>query len=312
MSTDAVILTGSAHPKFAEDLAASLGSPLGKLNRSAFPNDEVRVRVIEDLSGKDVVVVQTLSAPAERHFLEFSLIVDAARSLGPKRVFGVIPWFAYSLQDRDFLKGEPISTRVVAGFLDSLRLDGLLGADLHSPLVRSYITTPFLEISEAEIFAGFLKASKTSETVIVAPDQGAAERTRKIAQELDCPFVGMRKKRNLETGAIITLKLEGKVVGKHCIVCDDVIITGGTLIKSAELLKRRGASSVTVCCTHPVFAAGSTDKLQQSQIDRIIVSDTVAWKKTKAHTKLDSISCIPSLAEKLNVFIKGSASHRVD
>jgi ribose-phosphate pyrophosphokinase len=296
MNENQVIVSGSVHPELARKLSESLKVQLASCVIGKFPNGELRVRILDDLAGKTVILVQSMAVRPQTALIELILLADATRLMKPKRMICVIPWLAYSLQDRQFQKGEPVSAEIIAKLIDGLDFDHLILTDLHSSLVQGYFKTKRIEIKETDIFLPNLQTEASQKSIAIAPDAGALQRTKLFADALHIRLVAFEKKRNLESGKIESLTFKGSVDGKECLIFDDVIITGSTLAQAAKLLKKRGAKSVRVFCTHPIFAPGSLGKVMSGNIDEMTVSDTIPLPINMNLPRLKIVSCVPAIS----------------
>jgi ribose-phosphate pyrophosphokinase len=240
-----------------------------------------------------------MAVKPQTSLVELLFLADAARLLKPKRMICVIPWLAYSLQDKQFQKGEPVSAESIAKLIDGLDFDHLILIDLHSKLVQGYFKTKRTEIKETDIFLTKLQTGVSQNSIAVAPDSGAFRRTKLFADALHIPLLALEKKRNPDSGKIESLTFNGSVDGKECLIFDDVIITGSTLAQAAKLLKIRGAKSVRVFCTHPIFAPGSLDKVMSGNIDEMTISDTIPLSMNMKLPRLKIVSCVPAVSRVL-------------
>ena len=310
MKTKPIIFSGSAHPAFAKNLATLLKARLGRSDIRKFPNGELRLRILDEVRGQTVIVVQSLHNPSELHLVEFALLVDAVKQSSCSKIIGVVPWLAYSLQDEQFLPGEPVSVKLIASWIDCLKLSVLLLLDVHSNKGVSYFKTPIRNVTHAEIFGQHVMTRSTNQTVIVAPDQGAVKRAQSIASEVKSEVLVLEKSRDRFSGAIHYQSGTPDVRGKDCIICDDVVITGDTLVESATILKENDASSVVVYCTHALFSQGSTQAISESPIENLIVSDTIPIQKEFWFEKLEIVSAIPATAKALRPLLKEGTARK--
>ncbi|OGD62803.1 hypothetical protein A2160_05540 [Candidatus Beckwithbacteria bacterium RBG_13_42_9] len=268
------VLSGSSNLPLAKKLAKKLACELTPVELSRFPNSEARVWIKSGNINDTAVVLQSFSDPADNHILEFCLLVDAVRRLGAKQIVVVIPWMGYCIQDKIFRRGEPLSARVVADIIQSTKVDSIITVDLHNETTLGFFNTPLIHLSANPLFVEFFK-KKGNIDVLVAPDIGAAKESGQMARELGLPLATISKKRDLNTGKVTILGIEGEVKGKRVLITDDFISTGSTLIQTAEYLKKRGATKVTVAVTHHLFVPGVQEKLEKSQIDELYISDTI-------------------------------------
>lgn len=293
------IFAGSSNPTLAEKIAKERNIPLGKIELSRFANGECRVWVKDKVANHKVIVLQSFSFPPDEHFVEFCLIVDALNHLGAKKIIVVIPWLGYCVQDKVFREGEPFSAKVVAKLVQSLNVDQIITLDLHNETIVGFFDLPFTHLSAASVFIDYFAQKKATLDAIVSPDVGSLKRARKFAQDLDLPLTVINKKRDLATGKVSVLGVNGSIKGKKVLIVDDFISTGGTLVKTARFLKRRGVSKVYAAVTHHFYVKGVQQKLEKSQLDRLFVTDTIQAPKNLVGKKLTIISVDKLLAEVL-------------
>lgn len=293
----AVILSGTAHPQLARQLAQLLKLKVGNVEISYFPNGEKRIWVKEKLFGKTVVIVQPFSAPVDEHIVEFCLLLDAAHHLKAGKVLGVVPWLGYSPQDKLFRSGEPISVHVVAKMIESLNLDHLVIADIHSADSLQHFTVPITQVSAGKLYIDHFRQKNLTNHIAVALDKGATPRAREFANALKLPLIQFEKSRDRETGVVTFKSFKDGVKGKHIISFDDFVSTGTTRIQASRILKQKGALSYTDCITHALLAGDSPQKLQRSSIDHLYTTDSYPIPKGKRFPKLTVLPIAPLLAE---------------
>lgn len=293
-----VLLTGTSNPDLSKRVARSLKLPLGDIEITRFIDNECRVYIKENVEGKTVVVIQSLSTIADQHLVELCLIGQALKSLKAKRVIAVIPWLGYSKQDKEFRKGEAISAQLVATFIEAAGFDAVISVELHSKNVLPFFRIP---VSELRTEGLLLKAVNwrpgLERAVVVSPDKGGKSRSERFAREAKLPLAYLVKKRNLETGEVTVTDIEGEVKGKDVIIFDDIINTGATAIRTSQFLKNHGAKKIYFLATHAVLAGDAKELLTKSTIDRCIVTDTIAIPKKKQFSNLSIVSTASLLAD---------------
>lgn len=284
------IFGGSSNPNLVKQIAKLIGVEEGVVESSTFENGERRVRVGDGKKAQNLdhkaVMVQSLSTPVDSHLMEFCLLADALSRQGYTNLIGVIPWLGYSKQDKVFLPGEPLSAKVVAQIIQTTKIKKLLTFDLHNRAITGFFEIPAVELSAKPIFLEYFKAkiglqddnSDSKEWVVVAPDAGAVKASAYFARELEIPIAYMDKRRDLKTGIVSIVGMTGGVEGKNVIIVDDMIVTGSTTMETAKYLKERGAKSVSVAATHHLYVPGVQERLEKSEIDEVVVSDTVSEK----------------------------------
>ena len=301
---DAVIFAGNSNPDLATKIASNLKLPLGKAEIIRFADSECRVRIEEDVEGKTVFIIQSLSNPVDEHLMEFLLMGDAVKRGEPKKMVAVLPYHGYARQDRIHRPGECLSALVVAKMIESVGFDKLVTLELHNESILGFFKIPVVHISGLEIFRVRVKELE-GEVVVITPDAGALKRSQKFAESLDLPLALIEKKRDLERAhKILAMRVVGEVKGKTAIIVDDVIVTGGTLMNAAFLLKEKGAKKVIAAATHADFVGGADKILQDSPLDAVWVTDTIYIPPAKNFPKLKISSITSDLSAAAGKMIK--------
>jgi len=302
----------------AQKIADHKGYDLGQIEIHTFPDNENRVRVISDVLDQDVVVVQSTGISPNLYYMELFFILDSLKRSGARRVTLVIPYLGYQRQDHVFRSGEGVSLEVIIKILESLGVDRFISFEFHSVKISELFKKEVRELSAIPLFAKKINSLATPheiinhkssiinhELVLVSPDMGGIARIKKISEELGgVPYVTVEKDRDLVTGDIKSLKFTGGVK-KTAVIVDDVISTGKTLIASADLLTENGAEEVYAMSTHGAFAGDAPQEIQNSNIKKVIVTDTIEIPENRKFGKLEIISVADMIAEEL----KGATSH---
>ena len=269
------IIGGTASKTVAEDLSKKLGAPLAGTISRRFPDDEFYVRVMDDISGEHVIIVQTTYP--DPNIVELFLLQNAVKESGAKEISVVIPYFGYARQDTKFENGEPISAKAMAGLI-GLNADRVITVDPHKEHILKFFSTSAFSCSAVPELAKYLK--KKDIDMVLAPDKGALDRAKKASEIIGCDFDYMEKTRiDGETIEIKPKKLDAQ--NKNAAIIDDIISTGGTMAKSIQELKKNGAKNVFVACTHGLFAGDAVKKLNSAGCNEIISTDTVQGKFSK-------------------------------
>jgi len=272
------ILGGTSAKNVATNLAHCLRQPLLRATYMRFPDDEFYVRLHDNIAGQDVVIVQT--AYPDPKIVELLLIQDAVHDAGAKKITVILPYFGYSRQDKKFKDGEAISARAIAQHI-SLRTDCVITVDPHKEHILKFFTVPAYSCSAISTIAHYLKGKNID--FILAPDKGAEDRARKTAALINCEYDYLEKTRiDGSTVKITPKKLDA--LGKHVAIIDDIISTGSTMAQSIKELKKQGAASVSVACTHGLFVGGAKEKLLAANCDEIISTDTIETEFSKVST----------------------------
>lgn len=269
-----LILSGSSNPKLTADIAKKLETKLVKREIGRFPNGDIRVRLMDSVEGKEVIIVQSLQEPVHEHLMELLLLGDAVFRGGAEKIIAIIPWLSYSKQDKVFRSGEPLAAEVIAKIISTGPFGEVWLTDLHDPKIASYFTIPVKELTLMDEFAKFFDGKINRNSVVVSPDQGGVERSKRFSRILGVPLITIKKSRNLETGTVTVHSVGGDVSGKECYVFDDLILTGATVVETGKSLKKMGARLVIFCATVGLFSKGWR-ALLGSKVNKIWVSDGV-------------------------------------
>jgi len=296
MNSALKIFTGNANPEIASAISTKLlGQPLGKASVTKFSDGETRVQISENVRGCDVFVVQPTCPPVNDNLLELLIMIDALRRASAKRITAVVPYFGYSRQDRKHGAREPITAKLVADLITTAGPQRLLFLDLHADQIQGFFNIPVDNLLPDSLFVEYMKSKNldNSNTVIVSPDVGGTRRARRVAKYLNLK-IALLEHRNLDNDVKVT-----NVVGDladNAVIVDDMIDTGSRLILAAETLKKSGAKKVFACSTHAVFS-GSMQAIQDSQVDEVVVTDSIKIPQSKMIPKLQILSVAPLIAE---------------
>ena len=271
------IFAGSSNPNLAKLVSQKSKIPLGDIELGNFSDGEVDVWVKNDVNNSDVFILQSNSTEVNKHIVELALIADALKRSGAHKITAVIPYFGYSRKEKQSRPGEPISAKVVADLITSSGINKIICLDLHADAIVGFFNVPVIYLSALETLANRIRKEKLSSPVVVAPDVGGVRRARNFAAYLNAPLAVIEKHRQTnKRDAIEVLSITGELIGDTAIIVDDIISTGGTIIESAQVLKRKGVKKVIVCAIHGVFAGNAIKNLEKSPIDKIFVTDSIA------------------------------------
>lgn len=305
------IFSGSSNQDLAKKIAKVGDFGLGKVESSQFENGERRVRIDTRRQTKDsssAILIQSLSHLVDEHVIEFCLLADALSRDGYTNLVGVIPWLGYSKQDKVFLPGESLAAKVIAQIIQTTKVKKLITFDLHNRAITGFFDIPVVELSAKSLFLEYFRNKldvrsqklDVSEWVVVAPDEGAVKSSAYFARELDIPIAYMDKRRDLKSGEVEVVGMSGEVAGKSVIIVDDMIVTGSTMMETAKYLKEKGAKSVMVAATHHLYVKGVQEKLEKSEIDEIVVTDSVECKVKSAKSgKLKILSVAQLIVDEI-------------
>lgn len=293
------LFSGSANPKLSHDISRLLNKNLGKIEIVTFADSEKRVRIEEEVSDKTCFVIASLSNPVDDHLVELCLIADALKSNDAGKLIAVIPYYGYARQDKAHRSGEGVSARVMARLIEAVEFDKIITVDLHSEIVAGFFDIPIIHLSAESVFADVL-TKNSDDYVVVSPDAGAAKRAQHFAEKLNAPLSMMEKKRNLEKlHTLESMHLIGDAIGKTAVLIDDVTTSGSTLVKAAYALKNQGAKKVIACVTHADFVEGTHKVLEDSPLDKIYVTDSIAIKQDYRFPKLEVLPLATLLANQI-------------
>lgn len=294
MSWKLQIFSGNANRKLAEEVAAYLGIPLGNAAVSRFSDGEINVQIMESVRGNDVFVIQPTCPPVNENLMELLVIVDALRRASSGRITAVIPYYGYARQDRKVQPRVPITAKLVANLITVAGANRVLTVDLHAGQIQGFFDIPVDNLMALPVFVEYVKKNiDLTNAVVVAPDAGGVERARKFAKKLDLPLAVIDKRRSAPNVAEV-MHVVGDVKGKIALIIDDIIDTGGTLVKAASALVEKGATLVYAFATHPVFSGQAKEKILSSVISRVVVTNTIPQD---AFDKVDIISVGPLVGE---------------
>lgn len=299
---DIKIFSGNAYPKAAEEIAKSLGLPLGKCTVGHFADGEVSVSLEESVRGSDVFIVQSTCNPVNDNLMELIIMIDAFRRASAGRITAVMPYFGYARQDRKAKARDPISAKVVANMLTAAGADRVLTMDLHASQIQGFFDIPVDHLMGAPILTPYFQPivhHHEDEYVAVSPDHGSVNRVRKFAEKLDIPLAIIDKRRP-KANVSEVMNIIGDVKGKKCIILDDMVDTAGTLCNAAKaLIEVGGAKSVTACATHGPLSGPAVQRIKDSVLEELVLLDTipVSDEKKKECGKITILPVAPVFAE---------------
>ncbi|WP_439684289.1 Phosphoribosylpyrophosphate synthetase [Cupriavidus oxalaticus] len=303
-----MVFTGNANPKLAEAVVQHLGIPLGKAQVGRFSDGEVQVEIQENVRGKHVIVLQSTCAPTNDNLMELMVMVDALKRASARSITAAMPYFGYARQDRRPRSARvAISAKVVANMLEVAGVERVLTMDLHADQIQGFFDIPVDNIYASPVLLGDLREKSYGDLLVVSPDVGGVVRARALAKELNCDLAIIDKRRPKANVAEV-MNIIGEVEGRNCVIMDDMIDTGGTLCKAAQVLKERGALKVFAYCTHPVLSGGAAARIADSSLDEVVVCDTIPLSEEAAKcAKIRQLSTAPLLAETFTRIVKGDS-----
>jgi ribose-phosphate pyrophosphokinase len=295
-----LLYAGSSHPELADEVGKHLGVSLGELDIQHFADGEIYARFLTSVRGADAFVVQTHSHPVNDHIVETLVMIDALKRASARRITAVLPYFPYSRQDKKHLAREPISAKLMADLFNAAGADRVMSVDLHAGQIQGFFDVPFDHLTALPLLVEAVRDDVGSDVVVVAPDAGEVRDAEKFRRKLgpDARLAIAHKRRDPRVhDAVDRLGIVGEVAGKVCVLVDDSISTGGTLISAAETLVANGASKVYAAATHAVLSGGATERLQESPLSKVIVTNSLPIPPEKGFAKLAVVSVGPIIAD---------------
>jgi ribose-phosphate pyrophosphokinase len=273
--TDLVVFSGRAHPQLAQDICRHLRLPIGQAQVYEFSNENIFVKIEENVRGKDVFVVQPFSSPVSTSILELLIMIDAFKRASAKRITAVIPFYAYGRTDKKDQPRVPITARLLADCITAAGASRVLTMDLHAGQIQGFFNIPVDELTAETILARYIFAKELDDFTVVATDTGFAKKARNFAERLNAPLAIVEKRRVGNHGKTESLGLIGSVAGRHAIIVDDEIDTAGTMIQAANLVKQQGARDVYACAVHGVFSDDAINRVTSSVLKELVITDTI-------------------------------------
>jgi ribose-phosphate pyrophosphokinase len=291
MIADIKIFTGNANPELANGIADYLEYPMGRASVSRFSDGEINVEIADNVRGRDVFLIQPTSSPANDHLMELLIMADACKRASAGRITAVIPYYGYARQDRKAAPRAPITAKLVADLLSTASLDRILTMELHAGQIQGFFNMPVDNLFTSPILCRFLQQELTLENpVIVSPDAGGVERARAFANRLGASLAIIDKRRSAPNVAEV-MHIIGDVRGKTALIVDDMIDTAGTLTKAAKAVSDNGASRVLAVATHAVLSGPAVQRIQDSVLERVVVTDTIPLRAdARACPKISVVS----------------------
>lgn len=295
-----MVFSGNSNLPLAKEICESLGVPLGKAEVRRFSDGEVWVEVQENVRGKDVFIVQSTSHPANENLMELLIMVDALKRASAERITAVIPYYGYARQDRKVAPRTPISSKLVADLITAAGAHRIVSVDLHAGQIQGFFNIPFDHLYAKPVMIDYIKENIKGPWVVVTPDAGGTERARAYAKHLETSLALIDKRRSRPNESEV-MNVIGEVEGKTAIIVDDMVDTAGTLTQAAKALKERGATKVYACVTHGVLSGPAIDRINQSELEELVVTNTINQSEKKLGSdKIKTLSLAPLLAEAIN------------
>ena len=299
---DLKVFTGNSHPALAKEITNYLDIPLGRADVFEFSNENIFVRILENVRESDIYVVQSMSHPVSKSLMELLIMLDALKRASAKRITAVIPYYGYGRTDKKDQPRVPITARLIADLLTVAGANRLLTVDLHAAQIQGFFNIPVDELTALTLLSDYFKQKQIEDLVVVATDIGISKRARDMAARMNAPLAIVEKRRLGNAGKTEALNVIGDVKGKIAVTFDDEIDTAGSLTNTVVALLERGAKEVYSCATHPVFSDAAIERIAKCPVKQVVVADTIPLPPEK---KLDKIVVLPMAP------LLGEAIHRI-
>jgi len=290
------LFSGNANIELAREICAFLSVPMGAAEVKRFSDGEINVDIGENVRGADVFIVQSTCPPVNDHLVELLILMDALKRSSAKRVTAVIPYYGYARQDRKVLPRAPITAKLVADLLTAAGVSRVLTMDLHAGQIQGFFNIPVDHMYAAPVMLEYIKANWDNEIVLVSPDAGGVERARAFAKRLDATLAIIDKRRGGANESRV-MNIIGDVAGKTAVLLDDMVDTAGTMVQGAAAIHRNGAKRVFACATHPVLSGPAIERLEKSEIEQLVVTNTIPLGEKAACRKIRVLSVANLLGE---------------
>jgi ribose-phosphate pyrophosphokinase len=302
------LVSGRSHPALAREIATNLGVELGESNLREFANGEVYCRYDVSLRGSDVFIIQTHCGPVNDTLMEQLIMIDAAKRASAKRITAVCPYYGYSRQDRKATGREPITAKLVADMLQGAGADRVVSVDLHSGQIQGFFDIPFDHLTAMPVLVDELRRQGTEDLVVVAPDAGRVKVAERFSQHLNADLAFVHKRRPRGSANLVeALDVVGEVEGRRCVLIDDMIDTAGTICAAADLLTECGASDVWAMATHGVLSDPALERLEKSQLSRVVLTNTLPVPEDRRIEKLQVLSVAKLIADAIDAVFEDTS-----
>lgn len=306
---DLCILAGNANPQLAEDIAKHLGLKVCAATVGHFNNGETQVMIDESIRGQDIFIIQPTSYPVNDNLMELLIMADACRRASAHSITAVVPYYAYARQDRKTRGREPISAKLVANLMECAGITRMVTVDLHAGQIQGFFDIPVDHLAAAPVLADYIMSKKMEDVVVVSPDLGGVQRARVLADRLGTS-IAIIEKRRPEPGKAEVMNFIGDVKGKRCVIIDDIVDTAGSLCEGAKALDKEGALEVYACCSHAILSGPAVERINNSCIKELIITDTIPLPEEKKSPKIVTLSLADALADvMLNIHQRKSVSN---
>lgn len=290
------LFTLNSNPQLAGEIADYLGIPLAKCTVSTFSDGETQINIEESVRGCDVYIIQSTSEPVNENLMELLILIDAVRRAAASTITIVMPYYGYARQDRKARAREPITSKLVANLLETAGADRVVTLDLHAPQIQGFFDVPIDHLVGVPLLSDYFEAKNLEDVVVVSPDHGGVVRARRLADRLKTP-IGIIDKRRPKPNVAEVMNIVGEVEGKTVIIIDDIIDTAGTMCLAIDALIEKGATAVYAACTHPVLSGPAIERLENSPLKELVVTNTIQLPEEKRIDKITQLSVAPLLGD---------------
>lgn len=286
----------NSNPELAKEIADNIGVELGKCTVTSFSDGEIQINIEESIRGCDVYIVQSTCEPVNQHIMELLIMIDALKRASARTINVVMPYYGYARQDRKARAREPITAKLIADLLETAGASRVLMLDLHAPQIQGFFNLPIDHLLGVPILSDYFAEKNFEDLVIVSPDHGGVTRARKMADRLKAPIAIIDKRRPRPNVAEV-MNIVGNIEGKTAILIDDIIDTAGTITLAANALVENGAKDVYACCTHPVLSGPAIERIDNSKIKELVVTNTIPLGEEKTSEKITELSVAGLISE---------------
>ncbi|HLR61616.1 MAG TPA: ribose-phosphate diphosphokinase [Lentibacillus sp.] len=286
----------NSNRKLAQDIADHIGTTLGECTVATFSDGEIQINIEESVRGRDVYVIQSTSSPVNQHMMEVLIMIDALKRASAKSINIVMPYYGYARQDRKARSREPITSKLVADLLETAGADRVITLDLHAPQIQGFFNVPIDHLQGVPLLATHFEKMEFEDIIVVSPDHGGVTRARKMADYLKAP-IGIIDKRRPRPNVSEVMNIVGNIEGKTAILIDDIIDTAGTITAAANALVENGAKEVYACCTHPVLSEPALQRINDSKIKELVVTNSIPLTEDMKSEKVTELSVAPLIGE---------------
>ncbi|MFN0094167.1 MAG: ribose-phosphate diphosphokinase [Dehalococcoidia bacterium] len=294
MYNDLAIFTGRAHPRLAEAIASRVGVPLGKVDVFEFSNENIFVQYQDNIRQRDVFIVQPFTSPVNTSIIELLIMIDAAKRASAGRITAVIPYYAYGRSDKKDQPRVPISARLLANLLETAGADRVLTMDLHAGQIQGFFNIPVDELHAIYPVSAYFKAQRLDNYIVVATDVGGEKRARDLAIRLDVPLAIIDKRRTGNNEQAEAMHVIGDASGKNCLILDDEILTGGTIVSAVQALRQHGAQEIIISCYHAIFSGSAVERLNALAPREVVITDSIPLPDSR---RPENLRIIPVAAQ---------------